>query len=300
MDSANSYSGSAAVRSEQRIGSTICPGFQVVRVAATPDGKSGDNGLVATSVLMAPSAGHRSLSSGNLYADAKSVLATTLAVKSDRRGMRSSGQWMAGIAWFWVAEISSVGYLRGVEGENWQNRLSLGVVSLPCPCCNALRNRGDQAVTAIVADGDDGVLAARFADSFNASARADKAWRNIGGNALPRFAARRRIPRQAVLLKKNRCGTSPISKTSDNEHTTASLWYSKVLSVKNSVGEPIPELAQHPEEGSKIPSSVTGQDAGDVLPYQPFGAIFCSNGTKGEHEVATWIIQSFSQACDAE
>lgn len=116
----------------------------------------------------------------------------------------------------------------------------------------------------------------------------------------PRTPSRRAIPFKALLLKKNRCGTSPVSKTSDNEHTAASLGYSKVLSVKNSVCEPIPELPQHPEEGSKIPSSITGHDAGDVLPYQPFGAIFCSNGTKGEHEVATRIIQSFSQSCGAE
>jgi hypothetical protein len=57
-------------------------------------------------------------------------------------------------------------------------------------------------------------------------------------------------------LKKYRCGTSPASKTSDNEHATPALWNSAVLSVKNAVGEPIPEFAQEPEEGTKIPSSV--------------------------------------------
>ena len=64
------------------------------------------------------------------------------------------------------------------------------------------------------------------------------------------------MPRQAVALKKYRRGTSPVSKTSDNEHTAAALGHSKELSVKNSVGEPIPELPQHPEEGSKIPPAV--------------------------------------------
>jgi hypothetical protein len=59
-----------------------------------------------------------------------------------------------------------------------------------------------------------------------------------------------------VALKKNRCGTSPVSKISDNEHTTAALGHSKVLSVKHSVGEPIPEFAQAPEYGTKVPSSV--------------------------------------------
>jgi hypothetical protein len=63
------------------------------------------------------------------------------------------------------------------------------------------------------------------------------------------------MPLQAVALKKNRCGTSPVSKISDNEHTAAALWNSKVLSVKHSVGEPIPEFDQAPEDGTKVPSS---------------------------------------------
>jgi hypothetical protein len=64
------------------------------------------------------------------------------------------------------------------------------------------------------------------------------------------------MPRQAVALKKNRCGRSPISKISDNEHAAAALWNSKELSVKHSVGEPIPEFDQPSENGTKIPSSV--------------------------------------------
>ena len=108
------------------------------------------------------------------------------------------------------------------------------------------------------------------------------------------------MPLQAVALKKYRCGTVPVSKTSDNEHTAAALGHSVELSVMNSVGEPIPELAQHPEEGSKVCASVTRQDAGDVLPNQPLGAVLCSNGTKGKHEVATRVIQSFSESCDTE
>src|SRR5215217_3586309 len=106
------------------------------------------------------------------------------------------------------------------------------------------------------------------------------------------------MPRHAVALKKYRCGTSPVSKTSDNEDATAALWNSEVLSVKNSVGEPIPEFPQPSEQGAKIFSAVTGQDAGDVLPYQPFGAIFVSNGKIGKHEIATRVIQSFSKSCD--
>lgn len=103
-----------------------------------------------------------------------------------------------------------------------------------------------------------------------------------------------------MALKKYRCGRSPISNTSDNEHAAAALWNSEVLSVKNSVCEPIPELAQHPEEGSKIAPSVTRQDTGDVLPNQPFGAESASKRTEFQHEVATRIIQSRSESRNTE
>jgi hypothetical protein len=64
------------------------------------------------------------------------------------------------------------------------------------------------------------------------------------------------MPLQAVALKKYRGGTAPISKVSDNEHTAAALGHSKVLSVKDSVGDAIPEFNHAPEYGSKVLSSV--------------------------------------------
>ena len=73
---------------------------------------------------------------------------------------------------------------------------------------------------------------------------------------MPFAAARRRMPRQAVALKKNCRGTSPVSKISDNEDAAAPLWNSEVLSVENAVGEPIPEFCHPPKDGSKRPSSV--------------------------------------------
>ena len=85
-----------------------------------------------------------------------------------------------------------------------------------------------------------------------APATASRAAAKASGSFFPRFSARRRIPRQAFALKKYRCGTSPVSKMSDNEHATAPLWNSKVLSVKHSVGPPIPEFAQAPEDGTKV------------------------------------------------
>jgi hypothetical protein len=63
------------------------------------------------------------------------------------------------------------------------------------------------------------------------------------------------MPAHARALKKNRCGTAPVSKISDNEHTTASLGHSEILSVQDSVSEPIPEFDQAPEYGTKVPSS---------------------------------------------
>jgi hypothetical protein len=64
------------------------------------------------------------------------------------------------------------------------------------------------------------------------------------------------MPLQAVALKKNRCGTAPVSKVSDNKHTAASLGHSKVLSVKDSVGDAIPEFDHAPDNGTKVPSPV--------------------------------------------
>jgi len=87
---------------------------------------------------------------------------------------------------------------------------------------------------------------------------------------------------------------------SDNEHAAPSLGNSEVLSVKNPVGEPIPEFCQPPEEGPKSPSSVDGQDTGDVLPKNPLGAILPSDCKIREHEVSSWVSKSLSKPRDAE
>jgi hypothetical protein len=127
---------------------------------------------------------------------------------------------------------------------------------------------------------------------------ASKAARRDGGSDLPLFSARRRMPRQAVPLKKYRCGTSPVSKMSDNEDATAPLGYSKVLSVKNSVGDPIPELPQESEKGSKRPSSIDRQHAGDVLPDQPSGPQSASKVSELDCDLATRSIHSCSETGD--
>ena len=93
-------------------------------------------------------------------------------------------------------------------------------------------------------------------------ATASSAARRDGGSAFPLFSARRSIPAQALALKKNRRGTSPVSKMSDKEDATAPLWYSGVLSVVNSVGEPIPEFLK------------SGQETGERMVFVSFVLVF--------------------------
>jgi hypothetical protein len=77
-------------------------------------------------------------------------------------------------------------------------------------------------------------------------ATCSNAIRSKGGNALARFAARRRMPAQAFALKKYRHGTAPVSKMSDNEDAAAALGHSEELSVQDSPGATIPEFCQRP------------------------------------------------------
>lgn len=93
----------------------------------------------------------------------------------------------------------------------------------------------------------------------------------------------------------------------DNEQTTASLGHgplgpvhSDELSVQHSVGPPIPEFPQEPEEGSHRPSSVVRQEAGDILPDQPLDAKASSQRQELKREVAARIIQSESFSGDGE
>jgi hypothetical protein len=103
-----------------------------------------------------------------------------------------------------------------------------------------------------------------------------------------------------LALKKYRCGTSPVSKMSDNEDPPAALWNSEVLSVENSVSEPIPEFPQESEKHSKRSPSVNRQDAGDVLPYQPSGPQATSKVSELDGELTTLAVHSRSESGDAE
>ena len=75
------------------------------------------------------------------------------------------------------------------------------------------------------------------------------------GNLFPRRSARLRIPRQAFGLKENSSATRSVSKTADNEDTTTTLGNSEALCVQHSVGPPVPEVPQRPEDGTHVPSA---------------------------------------------
>src|SRR5580704_10971519 len=87
---------------------------------------------------------------------------------------------------------------------------------------------------------------------------------------------------------------------SDNEHTLPALRHSEPLSVQNCVGEPIPDLRQPSKEGSKRPSFVTGQDAGDIFPNDPGGSESLNDTQESEGKVATRVSHSFSESRNTE
>jgi hypothetical protein len=123
---------------------------------------------------------------------------------------------------------------------------------------------------------------------------------SIGGNALFFRSALRRIPADALGLKKYLGGRSPASKMRDKEDSTTTLGDSEELSVQHSESEPIPELDQRPEEGTKVPPAVAGQDTGDVFPYDPPRPEFVNHAQIGEGEVAPWVFESFAESGGGE
>src|SRR5690606_6699561 len=124
--------------------------------------------------------------------------------------------------------------------------------------------------------------------------------RRKGGNDAPRASARRSIPFAAFGLKKYLDGTGCVSKTSDNEHTTASLGHSEVLSVKHTVGVPIPEFRQRPEDGSHVPPSVRRQKSRDVLDDHPTGTELIKDTSELEEESGSLSSQSSTASSHRE
>ena len=94
---------------------------------------------------------------------------------------------------------------------------------------------------------------------------------------------------------------------SDNEDTLASLGHgtrvavhANVLSVKDPVGPPIPEVFQPPEEGAERPSSVLRQDTGHVLPHDPARRTCADQSEKLQREASSSVGQPLSESGDGE
>jgi hypothetical protein len=78
-----------------------------------------------------------------------------------------------------------------------------------------------------------------------------------------------------LALKKyfRRCRPG-FSKMPDKEDAAAALGNSEELSVQNSVGDPIPEFRQRPDDGTHVASPVRRQKSRDVFADEPAGACF--------------------------
>jgi hypothetical protein len=95
---------------------------------------------------------------------------------------------------------------------------------------------------------------------------------------LPRAFARRKIPLAARAESANRSLTV-VSKTSDNEYSTAALGNSEVASVKYSPRAAIPELGQRCENDSKVSALGRGEEPNDVLNEEPsWSKLICDPG----------------------
>ena len=132
-----------------------------------------------------------------------------------------------------------------------------------------------------------------------------------GGNVLPRFAARRRIPLAAFWLKQNFNNSSRQgSRTCDNEHAAAALWDSEVLSVKHAPNcdsiRPDTDSGVAPsslrnngsvsgestKDSGEVFASVAGESASDIFPHHPFGAEFISDSALFMEEATSLSTQA--------
>jgi len=133
------------------------------------------------------------------------------------------------------------------------------------------------------------------------------------------LTARRRIPVAAFWLKQNRNNSSRQgSRTSDNEHATASLWDSEVLSVKHApncdtfrtdtdaTGAPSVSgnkrsvSGESSEHLGEVFSSVAGESASDIFPHHPCGSEVISNSALFVEESTSRSTQSFTFSSHAE
>jgi hypothetical protein len=74
------------------------------------------------------------------------------------------------------------------------------------------------------------------------------------------------------------------------------------LSVQDPISEPIPELDQRPEEGSKVRSFgfTRTEHTWDVFPEEVFGLELVDESENNQGKIASRVGESFSEAGDAE
>ena len=106
------------------------------------------------------------------------------------------------------------------------------------------------------------------------------------------------MPAQALGLKKNRDGRSPISKMADNEDSTASLGHSEPLRVQYSPRHAVPQVIQVCEDGPEILSVVDGKEPRNVFADEPTGACLSQESHDVPPQSRTWVSQAAATACD--
>jgi len=102
------------------------------------------------------------------------------------------------------------------------------------------------------------------------STAASKAASKCGGNNLPRFSARRRMPAHAFTERKY-FGATLGSNISTSEHTedpSATLGQTEVLSIKSSPSSRIPDSPKLSEDGKEVVTFVGREKSGNILPNE--------------------------------
>lgn len=121
---------------------------------------------------------------------------------------------------------------------------------------------------------------------------------SLFGKGLPLLSARLMIPRQAFALKKYFRATHG-SKTSNKEHTFASLGHAEKLRIQYSPCQTIPERIHFGQELAVSLPPLACERSWDVLPDKPTWTEFTYRSNVFEHESGS-SRESFTLACDRE
>lgn len=218
--------------------------------------------------------------------------AVVLARKRDCGRVRSLGQTRRRLSGLRPGSVRRARYLRRVEHDK---RLALKIAVLAATFRAAGRRYVDRP--ACVVSAIDEMSALGVVDIAASVSAAQSA----GGNTRPRLSARRRIPAQALRLKKNRRSTCPVSKICQNEDATPPLRNSEPLRIqhaplnepvraKSSSGVPPPppryvevDPNHFSNHASKVASAVFGEYAWDVFPECPSGAASLAGPSNNSH-----------------